>query len=123
MQSYWLRGELPTREAWRTVPPVDYGQARLTDLSYSVGALYFDLLYRLAGRETFNMIIGGFAAEFGTRGGSTKDLADLVRKTAKMDLAQFNNDWIFTTAWVDRVVQSTNINELEAYYRRQGRRE
>ena len=120
----WLRGELPTREGWRTVPLVDYGRARLTDLSYSVGAVYFDLLYRLAGRETFNKIIGGFAAAFGTRGGSTKDFVDLVRSTATMDLSEFNNDWIFTTAWTDRITQSANIQELEAYYRRrQGGRE
>jgi hypothetical protein len=112
----WLRGQLPTREKWRTVPLADYGRARLTDLSYSVGTLYFDLLYRLVGQETFNRIIGGFAATFGTRGGSTKDLVDLVRKTATMDLSQFNTDWIFTTGWVDRVAQSTSINEIEAFY-------
>jgi len=114
----WLRGELPKREAWRTVPLVDYGRTGMTDLSYSVGALYFDLLYRLAGREAFNRIIGGFYAGFGTSGGSTKDLADVVRKTAGMDLSALNNDWLFTTAWADRVARSANIRELEAYYRR-----
>jgi hypothetical protein len=120
----WLRGSLPTHAAWRKVPLVDYGRAGLTDLSYSVGAVYFDLLYRLAGRETFNQIIGGFARDFGTRGGSTKDLVDVVRKTAKMDLSQLHNDWIFTTAWADRVEHSATIQELEAYYRRrQGERE
>jgi hypothetical protein len=114
----WLRDQLPTHEAWRTVPLVDYGGARLTDLSYSVGALYFDLLYRLAGPDTFNKVIGGFAAAFGARGGSTKDLTDLVRATATMDLGRLNNDWIFTTAWTERVAQSTTIEQLAAYYRR-----
>jgi hypothetical protein len=119
----WLRGSLSTHAAWRTVPLVDYGRARLTDLSYSVGAVYFDLLYRLAGQEAFNKIINSFATDFGARGGSTKDLMDIVRKTAKMDLSQLNNDWIFTTAWADRVEHSASIQELEAYYRRQGGRE
>ena len=119
----WLRGSLPTRAAWRKVPLADYGRAGLTDLSYSVGTVYFDLLYRLAGREAFNKIIGSFATDFGTRGGSTKDLVDIVRKTATMDLSQLNNDWIFTTAWADRVEHSASIQELEAYYRRQGGRE
>lgn len=119
----WLRVQLSTHETWRTVPLTDYGRARLTDLSYSVGAVYFALLYRLAGREAFNKIIGGFAAEFGTRGGSTKDLADLARKTATVDLDQFNNDWLFTTGWVSRVAQTANIGELEAHYRRPGGRE
>jgi hypothetical protein len=40
-----------------------------------------------------------------------------------MDLSQLNNDWIFTTAWADRVEHSASIQELEAYYRRQGGRE
>jgi hypothetical protein len=114
----WLRGALPTHEAWRKVPLVDYGRARMTDLSYSVGAVYFDLLYRLAGREAFNKIVGGFATQFGTRGGSTKDLVDLVNKTSRTDLSQLNDDWIFTTAWADRVEHGAGIQELEAYYRR-----
>jgi hypothetical protein len=118
----YLRGSLPTHEAWRKVPLVDYGRADMTDDSYSVGAVYFDLLYRLVGRETFNRIIGGYVAEFRTRGGSTKDLADVVCNTAKMDLSmdlsQLNNDWIFTAAWTDRVGHSASIQDLEAYYRR-----
>ena len=120
----WLRGSLPTRAAWRAVPLVDYGRTGMTDLSYSVGALYFDLLYRLAGPEAFNTIIGRFATDFATHGGGTRDLLDLVRKTAPIDLTEFNNDWIFTTAWTDRVTRSASIQELEAYYRRrQGGRE
>lgn len=120
----WLRGALPTRAAWKEVPLTDYGRAGLTDLSYSVGALYFDLLYRLAGPEPFNTIIGRFATDFGARGGSTRDLMDLVRTIAPMDLTALNNDWIFTTAWTDRVTRSASIQEIEAYYRRrQGGRE
>lgn len=47
----WLRTSVQDHQDWRTVPLVDYGRARLTDLSYSVGALYFDLVYRLVGPE------------------------------------------------------------------------
>ena len=113
-----LRGALPTHEAWRKTPLVDYGRAGLTDLSYSVGAVYFDLLYRLAGRETFNRIIGSYVADFRTRGGSTRDLADVVRKTVNIDVSQLNNDWLFTASWADRVEHSASIQDLEAYYRR-----
>jgi aminopeptidase N len=114
----WLRGALPTHEAWSRVPLVDYGRAGMTDLSYSVAAVYFDLLYRLAGRETFNRIIGGYYAAFHTRGGGVRDFAEVLRKTATMDLSQLNNDWLFTPAWADRVEHSATIEDLEAYYRR-----
>jgi aminopeptidase N len=83
-----------------------------------VGALFFDLLYRLVGRETFNRIIGGYVAEFGTRGGSTKDLVGVMRKTAKMDLSQLVTDWLYTTAWASRIEHSSGIQDLAAYYRR-----
>lgn len=114
----WLRGALPGHPEWRKVPLVEYGRAGLTNLSYSVGALFFDLLYRLVGQETFNRIVGGYAAEFGTRGGSTKDLAEVMRKTARMDLSQLVTDWLYTTAWVERIEQSTGIQDLAVYYRR-----
>ena len=119
----WLRGQLPTHPRWRTVPLADYGRAGLTDLSYSVGNLYFDLLYRLAGQDGFNKIIAGFATECGDRGCTTKEFADFVRRTAVVDLSRLNNDWFLTTGWADRVAQGTTINELAAYYRRAGGRE
>jgi hypothetical protein len=114
----WLRGALPTHEQWGKVPLVDYGRAGLTDLSYSVGAVYFDLLYRLVGRETFNKIIGGYISDFRACGGSARDLANAAGKTSKMDLSRLNNDWILTAAWADRIEHSANIQDLEAYYRR-----
>jgi aminopeptidase N len=118
----WLRGALPGHPEWRKVPLVDYGRAGLTDLSYSVGAVFFDLLYRLVGRETFNKIIGEYFTDFGARGGSTKDLVEVMRKTARKDLSQLVTDWLYTTAWADRIEHSTGIQDLAAYYRR-GHRE
>jgi len=114
----WLRGQLPTHRIWRSVPLVEYGQAGLTDLSYSVGHLYFALLYRLAGPETFNRIIGGFAAEFGTGGGTTQDLSSLVSLAAAADFGPLNDDWLFTVGWADRIAQHASLQELEAIYRR-----
>jgi hypothetical protein len=114
----WLRSMLPDRLAWRDVPPVDYGRHRMTDLSYSVGALFFDLLYRLAGPETFNAIIARYAADFGAIGGTTADFVDVVRATAGMDLSRLTDDWLYTTRWAERVDASTTIQDLEAYYRR-----
>lgn len=117
----WLRDQLPTRPAWRTVPLVDFGQAGLTDLSYSVGHLYFALLYRLAGPETFNRIIGRFVAEFGIRGGTTDDLASLVRESTAADFGSLNNDWLFTVGWADRIAQTASLHELATLYHRRGR--
>ena len=114
----WLRGQLPARAAWRATPLIDYGRSGMTDLSYSVGALYFHLVYRLAGREAFNRIIGEFSARFASGGGTTRDLANLVKQGAAVDLGPLNDDWLFTTGWAARVANATTIADLEAYYRR-----
>ncbi|MBI2571301.1 MAG: hypothetical protein HYV63_30210 [Candidatus Schekmanbacteria bacterium] len=116
----WLRQELPGHPAWRKIPLADYGRNGLTDLSYSVGALFFDLLYRLAGKETFNAIIRKYAADFGGRGGSTKDLAETIRKTASIDLSPLLTDWLFTTGWTERIAHDAGIAELAAWYGRGG---
>lgn len=112
----WLRTQLPTHSQWRTVPLLEYGRKDLTDLSYSVGAMFFDLLYRLVGRDTFNRIIGRYGTQFAA-GGTTNDLLNVARKTAGMDLTPLIGDWITTTGWVDRVEHITSISDLEAYYR------
>ncbi len=112
----WLHKQLPAHPDWRKVPLVDYGRTELTDLSYTVGAMFFDLVYRLAGRDTFNTIIRTYDTEFAA-GGTTNDLLNVVRKNAGRDVSQLISDWITTTAWADRVDHVSNVNELEAYYR------
>ncbi len=114
----WLRGELPTHQAWRSVPLVDYGKSRMTDLSYSVGALFFDLLYRLGGRDGFNRIVGEYCRSFGVKGGRTIDFIAIVRKTGSPILADLVNDWMVTTQWAERVEVAGDIAGMEAYYRR-----
>lgn len=113
----WLRDQLPGRPAWREVPMIDYGRNRLTDLSYSVGALFFDLLYRAVGRDTFNEIVARYVADFRATGGSTTDLVDVVRATGGKDLTRLVDDWIHTTAWVERIEAGTTVAELAEHYR------
>lgn len=113
----WLRKKLPDRPELRKVPLADYGRHEMTDFSYSVGALFFDLLYRLSGRENFNRIIRDYVAEHGSRGGSTHDLVRMARRDSPGVPPQLYDDWLFTTAWTDRVEKSAGIEDLLAYYK------
>jgi hypothetical protein len=113
----WLRKKLPDRPELKKIPLVDYGRKDMTDFSYSVGGLFFDLLYRLGGRENFNRIIRDYVAEYGSRGGSTRDLVAMSRKDSPGVPQQLYDDWLFTTAWADRVEKSAGIEDLLAYYR------
>lgn len=115
----WLRDGIANNPGWESTPLVDYGRADLTDLSYSVGHVFFDLLYRIAGRETFNAIIREFVTQF-KEGGSTNDLIAVVTNRAGAGVADLVSDWIYTTGWTQRVQESAGIRALEAYYRRAG---
>jgi len=117
----WLRETLPKKPEWRQVPLVDYGKAGSTDLAYSVGDLFFDLLYRLAGRDAFNGIVREYDTRFES-GGSTDDLMKIVRRRGGAQAAALVDDWIYTTKWADRVAASDSIQEVAAHYRRAGPR-
>jgi hypothetical protein len=115
----WLRAELPKHPEWRRVPLVDYGRADLTDVSYSVGALFFDLLYRIAGRDAFNKTIAAYLAHFGATGGGTNDLAREAQATASVDLSDLLHDWLYTPDWTGRIAQPIRVEDLANHYRRQ----
>ncbi len=120
----WLVQQLPDHPRWSKVPMVDYGREGLTDLSYSVGAVFFDLLYRLAGRDTFNAIVGRYYANYQKTGGSTEDFATLAIEVADAKyVSKLFHDWVFTTSWADRIVKIAGIEELVKYYREDGSRE
>ena len=112
----FLRSKLADRPELRKIPLADYGRNNMTDFSYSVGGLFFDLLYRLAGRERFNGIVREYVAEHGASGGNIRDLA----ATAGKDFSKLCDDWLFNTAWTDRVEKSAGIEELAAVYRSAG---
>lgn len=112
-----LRQELPANPDWRRTPLAEYGRAGSTDLSYRVGALFFDLLYRLAGPDAFNRIIRTYTADFGAKGGSTRDLVTLINQVSKVDLTPLVNDWLYTAQWTDRIQSYQDIEALAAYYR------
>ena len=114
----WVRKMLPDHPEWKQVPMIDYGRKDMTDLSYSEGAMFFDLLYRIAGPDAFNTMIGKYHAEFIGPGGSTKDFAAVMRRSTKIDLSPLITDWIDTTGWTERVEQNARWEDVVAYYRR-----
>jgi hypothetical protein len=113
-----LRHELPDHPAWREVPLVDYGLKDLTGLSYSVGALFFDLLHRVVGRDAFSRILRTYVAGFGVRGGGLHDLVAVMRKKAGADVSRLVHDWLHTTAWTCRIEHNAAVRELAALYGR-----
>jgi len=114
----WLKGTVPHNTKWSDTPMISYGTSRLTDLSYSVGALMFDQLYRLIGQDEFNAVIGGYNSKYISTGATTDDFVKYAIETSSFDLTEFFQDWVYTTRWYDRICEAQTVNDLTAYYRK-----
>jgi len=112
----WLRQSAPRHPAWGETALVDYGRAQLTDLSYRVGALFFDLLYRLAGPPPFRRIIGAYSTRYAS-GGTTADLVALIRAEAGVPVDALLQDWVYTAGWLASIRGTASIEDLAARYR------
>lgn len=111
-----LREQLPGHPEWRQFPMFDYGSEFMTDLSYRVGAVMFDLLYRLSGSAAFNEMIGGYYQQFGSTGGTTDDFVRLASGISPTDLTPLFRDWIYTTGWTERIEANDGIDDLLRHY-------
>jgi aminopeptidase N len=112
----WLRENVRRHPEWIRVPLVDYGTAQLTDLSYTVGALFFDLLDRLVGMETFHAIVREYVARYAATGGTTEQLMEIIRTRGGGDVEPLLRDWIYTTGWAERIERAQTVRELTATY-------
>lgn len=106
-----------TDTAARQVPFIQYGSVKMTDWSYSLGAVMCATLYELVGPEEFDRIIGGYYQRF-VSGGSTRDFISFAERTSTHDLTRFFDEWMLTTRWTARVANAGTVAELAAQYRR-----
>lgn len=113
----WLRETLARDSSKRTVPMIAYGRAGLTDLSYSVGMLMFDVLYGVVGQDRFNSIIGGYYREYASGGATTDDFVRYAKRVSHTNLDRFFDDWIYTARWYDRIAAGATVPDLVRYYR------
>jgi len=108
---------IATDSAARRVPFIEYGTAKMTDWSYSVGELMFATLYDLVGQEEFNRIMGGYHQRFAS-GGTTRGFIEFARRSSTHDLGRFFDDWLLTTRWTALVETAKTPVELANHYRR-----
>jgi hypothetical protein len=103
----------------RKTPFVDYGKARMTDWSYSVGAVMFATLYDLVGEQEFNKIVAGYYQRFAA-GGSTRQFVEFAKGASTSDIAALLDDWMLTTRWTAVIANATSIQDITAHYRNAG---
>ena len=105
-----------TDSAASRVPFIEYGRAKMTDLSYSVGNVMFATLYDLVGADEFNRIVGGYYQRF-SEGGTTRDFIQFAMNASRYDLQPFFDDWLLTTRWTTVVANARTPSDLVGHYR------
>jgi hypothetical protein len=97
--------------ACNTVPLQAYGQAGLTDRSYTVGLLMFYALYRVLGSEAFDRAYRSFVAQYRETGATTAALAAAFRRESPSCDAIFA-DWLTTTRWYSRLASGESVSHI-----------
>lgn len=99
-----------------TVPLAAYGKERMTDLSYSVGALLFYFLDRALGPAKFNEIVGGFYQKHKTTGAGSEEFVQEAKALGGPRATAVLRDWYETTRWYQRLSSGESIAQMaEAY--------
>lgn len=98
---------------------IDYGKAGLN--SYSVGMVFYQLLYDLMGQNTFNKIIGGFYQTHYQTGATTQTFIHYVKLNAGIDLTHFFDEWAYSALFMKRIEQHHSYQQLLNFYRQKNK--
>lgn len=102
-------------EKYRTTSFLDYGKEDLN--SYSVGMIFFRLLYDLMGQNEFNKIIGGFYQKYYESGATSKTFISYLKTHTHADLNKLIDEWVYSAKFTKLFETSKNYKQILAYYR------
>lgn len=102
----------------RSVPMIGYGAAGLTDLSYSVGALMFYLLYETLGAARFDAALGSYYRAHPHTGTTTREFADWLSEIAPALRETILEDWLLGTRGIERLASGESLASMVDAYRR-----
>jgi hypothetical protein len=109
----------PDRPCGR-IPMRDYGDHRLTDLSYSVGALMFAALDHALGEEAFDRALHQHFQAHQAAGTTTDDLVRAFVEVGGPVARRILDDWLDTTGWLDRLREADSLESVFEGYRSAG---
>ena len=101
-------------ESYAETAFIDYGKAGLN--SYTVGMIFFRLMFDLVGENNFNKIVGGFYKAYQASGATTEEFVQYVKSNSAVDLEHFFNEWAYSPIYAGRLTQYLSYNELLRFY-------
>jgi hypothetical protein len=100
------------------VPLVEYGARQLTDLSYTVGGLFFFSLYQTLGEAGFDRVMGGYAMRYREAGSTTAAFVRYLQGHSSVNLRPVLDDWLFGTSGCRRLIGGEPLARIVAGYGR-----
>ncbi|MCP4896592.1 MAG: M1 family metallopeptidase [bacterium] len=113
----YLQGVYAENPEYATVPLADFGKKDMTDLSYTVGRIFFAVLYDLVGEHDFNTIIGSFYQEFFEPGATTSDFLTHAQKKTRIDLDRLFNEWFQEARYSEYILSGKTVAQIADVYR------
>jgi hypothetical protein len=101
-----------------SIPMRRYGEERMTGLSYSVGYLMFATLYHTLGEATFDRALRQHFQAHQAAGTRTDDLVHAFVEVGGPTARRIFDDWLDSTAWVDRLRHDPTLETLFDHYGR-----
>lgn len=101
----------------KTTAMIDYGKEKLTDVSYSKGMLFFYVLYKMAGEDTFLKAMGSFYQTYKDKGATAAEFVSYLKKNIKLPLDTFFKDWITSTASSDDLLGPLSLDDIVRKYK------
>jgi aminopeptidase N len=100
-----------------SIPMIDYGKERLTNLSYSKGKLFFYVYYNIVGEEEFLKSIGNYYQTYVRTGARTDEFLEFIMNSSSMDISQFVHDWFYTVDIDEEILGDIPLQDLVDRYR------
>jgi hypothetical protein len=95
-----------------------YGTEQMTDYSYSVGRLMFAALYESLGEEAFDSALHEHFQASQASGTRTDDMVRAFVDEGGPVAQRIFDDWLESTAWLDRLREAGSVQDrLDAYRR------
>jgi aminopeptidase N len=103
---------------YQEIPLIEFGKENITELSYSMGMLMFQVLYNLVGEQEFNEIIGSFYQKYYKSGATSNEFVQHAKDISEFDLMKFFNDWFLGTQYFNYLKEGLLIDEIVLKYRK-----
>ncbi len=111
-----LRRAVASDTSWSTTPMLRFGDAGLTDRSYTLGAIGFALMNATLGDEEFFRRYRNYLQAHWQSGATFGGMLDALGRGAPTAVTQVADDWFRSTDWVRLVRGGDDLAALRARY-------